>query len=324
MLTAYTIHQHCTRMAGAAYDADWVNSCNVNLPAAEKRVQYLSNLRTVNGIWRSAWLLKAVTCIDLTTLSGDDTQSNAQRLCRKAVSPIHKSILHKLGFEKDIQVAAVCVYPARVDDCVRALAALNSSHINVASVAAGFPSGQYPLETRLKEIKQAVNDGAREIDIVINRDYALSGNWKGVYDEVVEMKKACGPAHMKSILATGELGTLSNIYKASLVAMMAGSDFIKTSTGKETVNATLLVGLVMARAIREFYIRTGKKIGFKPAGGIRTAEDVLKWQILMKEELGNEWLNNDLFRIGASALLGEIELALFKVSFGRSPLLGEL
>jgi len=219
--------------------------------------------------------------------------------------------------EAGITTGAVCVYPNRVADCVKALKAIGAGHIPVASVATGFPAGQTHLSTRLEEIKLAVADGAREIDIVINRQLALSGDWRGVYNEVKLMKEACGSAHMKAILATGELGSLRNVYKASMVCMMAGADFIKTSTGKEGVNAVLIVGLVMVRAIREYLYRTGIKVGFKPAGGIRTAKDVLQWFFMMKEELGDDWLKNDLFRIGASGLLGDIERQLFHHVHGR-------
>lgn len=216
-----------------------------------------------------------------------------------------------------ITVGAVCVYPNRVADCVKYLKAANRPDIPVASVATGFPTGQVPLKTRLEEIKMAVADGAKEIDIVINRQFALEGNWRGVYDEVRMMRKACGEAHMKTILATGELGSMVNIYKASMACMMAGADFIKTSTGKEGVNAILPVALVMVRAIREFYQVTGYKVGFKPAGGIRSAKDACTWLSLMKEELGDEWLSPHLFRIGASALLIDIERQLFHFVYGR-------
>lgn len=216
-----------------------------------------------------------------------------------------------------ITVGAVCVYPNRVADCVKYLKAANRPDIPVASVATGFPTGQVPLKTRLEEIKMAVAEGAKEIDIVINRQFALEGNWRGVYDEVRMMRKACGEAHMKTILATGELGSMVNIYKASMACMMAGADFIKTSTGKEGVNAILPVALVMVRAIREFYQVTGYKVGFKPAGGIRSAKDACTWLSLMKEELGDEWLSPHLFRIGASALLIDIERQLFHFVYGR-------
>lgn len=216
-----------------------------------------------------------------------------------------------------ITVGAVCVYPNRVADCVKYLKAANRPDIPVASVATGFPTGQVPLKTRLEEIKMAVADGAKEIDIVINRQFALEGNWRGVYDEVRMMREACGEAHMKTILATGELGSMVNIYKASMACMMAGADFIKTSTGKEGVNAILPVALVMVRAIREFYQVTGYKVGFKPAGGIRSAKDACTWLSLMKEELGDEWLSPHLFRIGASALLIDIERQLFHFVYGR-------
>eukprot|EP01106_Pelomyxa_sp_JSP_P017537 TRINITY_DN724_c0_g1_i3.p2 TRINITY_DN724_c0_g1~~TRINITY_DN724_c0_g1_i3.p2 ORF type:complete len:210 (+),score=62.74 TRINITY_DN724_c0_g1_i3:135-764(+) len=207
--------------------------------------------------WQAAWLLRAVSCIDATTLAGDDTPGNVNRLCHKAATPVRQDILDKLGFTGRLTVGAVCVYPNRVRDAVAALASTRAPTIPVASVATGFPSGQTSLETRLAEIKQAVADGAAEIDIVINRHYALTGQWKLMYDEVRQMRQACGEAHMKTILATGELGTLTTIKRASLVCMMAGADFIKTSTGKERVNAVIPVGIVMARAIRDYYLRTG-------------------------------------------------------------------
>lgn len=200
--------------------------------------------------------------------------------------------------------------PARVTDAVNALKAAGCD-IPVASVAAGFPSGQTPLETKLAEIKLAVQYGAREIDIVISRSLVLSGQWEGLYEEIRQCREACGEAHMKTILATGELGSLANVYKASMIAMMAGSDFIKTSTGKEVENATLPVGVVMMRAIKEFYWQTGFKVGFKPAGGIRTAKEAITWLMLVKEELGVEWLKPELFRLGASSLLEDIEKQIF-------------
>ncbi len=299
-------------------DLEWVESVRVNKPACFKRAEELKVRRGVKKNYQIAWLLKAMTCIDLTTLSGDDTETNVQRLCFKAKQPIRIDLLEAVDMhKKGLTVGAVCVYPARVADAVKILKGLGASNIPVASVATGFPAGQTHIKTRLAEIRIAVEDGAREIDIVINRAYVLAGNWKGVYEEVKAFREACGPAHMKTILATGELGSLTNVYKASLVAMMAGSDFIKTSTGKEGVNAILPVGLVMARAIREYYKKTGVKVGFKPAGGIRTAKDACTWLALMKEELGNDWLNPDLFRLGASSLLSDIERQLFHGVTGR-------
>jgi len=259
-----------------------------------------------------------VTCIDLTTLSGDDTDANTSRLCLKAARPIRKDLLEAMDMaDAGITTGAVCVYPSRVKECVQFLKRYKAENIPVAAVATGFPSGQFPLSTRLQEIKMAVDAGAREIDIVINRTLALEHKWEEMFNEVVAMKAACGSAHMKSILAIGELGSMNNVYKASLVCMMAGSDFIKTSTGKEGVNATLAVGLVMCRAIREYHEKTGFRVGFKPAGGIRTAKDATTWLILIKEELGDSWLNNNMFRIGASSLLTDIERQLFHWVTGR-------
>jgi deoxyribose-phosphate aldolase len=195
--------------------------------------------------------------------------------------------------------------------------ALEGSGIPVASVATGFPAGLTPLPQRLAEIRYAVEQGAAEVDIVIHRAQVLTQDWNALYGEVAAMREACGEAHMKAILATGELKTLRNVYKASMVAMQAGADFIKTSTGKEDVNATLPVSLVMVRALRDYAGHTGFSVGFKPAGGLRTAKDALSWLILMKEELGRRWLEPDLFRIGASSMLGDIERQLEHHVTGR-------
>nr|XP_014350079.1 PREDICTED: deoxyribose-phosphate aldolase isoform X2 [Latimeria chalumnae] len=300
-----------------AKDLGWISRVRVNQPAVLRRAEQLQTRRTVKKDWQAAWLLRAVTCIDLTTLSGDDTPSNVHRLCFKAKHPIRDDLLKCLNMhDKGITTGAVCVYPSRVPDAVKALKAANCT-IPVASVATGFPAGQTPLKTRLEEVRGAVADGATEIDIVINRTLALTGQWQALYNEITQFREACGEVHMKTILGTGELGSLSNVYKASLVAMMAGSDFIKTSTGKEGVNATFPVALVMVRAIRDYYWKTGSKVGFKPAGGIHTAKDALAWLSLMKEELGDEWLKPELFRLGASTLLGDIERQIYHHVTGR-------
>lgn len=290
----------------------------VDLPAVRRRAATLGTRRTVKQQYQAAWLLKAVTCIDLTTLGGDDTEANVSRLCLKAARPIRADLLAAMGMQgAGITTGAVCVYPDRVKEARGWLNKYKAEDIPVASVATGFPSGQYPLATRLEEIKYALAQGATEIDIVINRAAVLEGDWELLYSEVKAMKATCGSVHMKTILAVGELGSMSNVYKASLVSMMAGSDFIKTSTGKEGVNATLEVGLVMVRAIREYHQATGHRVGFKPAGGIRTAKDATTWLILIKEELGGSWLNNAMFRIGASGLLTDIERQLFHWVTGR-------
>lgn len=300
---------HRARNAGVPLDLAWVERSHINMSAVNRRAATHQTRRTVKMEWQSAWYLRAVTCIDLTTLSGDDTQTNVERLCFKAKAPIREDLITALGVkDKHITVGAVCVYPNRVKEAVEFL---KGTGIPVASVAAGFPAGQTPLPLRLAEIRSAVADGAREIDIVISREHVLGGHWDLLYDEIKQMREACGEAKLKSILATGELGTFTNIYKASLVAMMAGSDTIKTSTGKEGVNATFPVALVMIRAIRDYKEQTGFWVGFKPAGGIRTAKDSLAWLSLMKEELGDEYTKNDLFRIGASALLVDLERQLF-------------
>ncbi|HUI89555.1 MAG TPA: deoxyribose-phosphate aldolase [Anaerolineales bacterium] len=307
---------HSARNPGMELDLDWVMGAHVNRSAVERRVEALPKRRTVKKDWQAAWLLRAVTCIDLTTLSGDDTPGRIHRLCAKAKQPIRPDMLEGLGVgEERITVGAVCVYPKRVADAVEAL---QGSGIPVASVATGFPAGQTPLPQRVQEIEQAIESGAREVDVVISRDHVLTGDWKSLYDELKQFRRTCGDsAHMKTILATGELGTLKQVYQASLVAMMAGSDFIKTSTGKESINATLEVSLVMVRAIREYLERTGHKVGFKPAGGISTAKQAMAWQELMKEELGDEWLMPNRFRIGASSLLTDLERQLYHFVTGH-------
>jgi deoxyribose-phosphate aldolase len=301
---------------GTPLDLDWVLAAHVNRSAVERRTATLPGRRSIKKEWQAAWLLRAVTCIDLTTLSGDDTPGRVRRLCFKARQPIRPDMLARLGVaEQQITVGAVCVYPSRVKDAVEALKGMD---IPVASVAAGFPAGQTPLPQRIAEIEQAIESGAREIDVVISRSHVLTGDWKSLYDEIKQFRQTCGDsAHMKTILATGDLGTLKQVYQASLVAMMAGSDFIKTSTGKESVNATLEVSLVMTRAIREYWERTGHRIGFKPAGGISTARQTMAWQALMREELGVEWLMPNLFRIGASSLLTDLERQLYHYISGH-------
>ncbi len=303
------------RNPGIPLDMGWVDGVTVNRSAVERRAQTLTARRSVKKDWQAAWLLRAVSCTDLTTLAGDDTPGNVQRLCAKARQPVRQDLVEALGMaDVGLTVAAVCVYHARVRD---ALAALKGTDIPVAAVSAGFPAGQSPYEQRVAEIEQSVEAGAKEIDIVISREHVLTGNWQRLYEEVQQFRRTCGDAHMKTILATGEHGTLRHVYQASAVCMMAGADFIKTSTGKEKVNATLPVGVVMTRAIREYRDRTGYKVGFKPAGGIRSAKDALNWLALMKEELDDEWLDRSLFRFGASGLIEDIERQLSHHVTGR-------
>jgi deoxyribose-phosphate aldolase len=296
-------------------DLDIVRSIHVNRSAVERRAATLPTRRTVKKEWQAAWLLRAITLMDLTTLSGDDTPGNVRRLCAKARNPLRHELLKDLGAEDlGITVGAVCVYHALVPTAVEAL---EGSNIPVAAVSTGFPAGLSPVAQRIAEIRESVAAGAREIDIVITRAHVLTGNWEALYDEVRSFREACGDAHMKSILATGELATLTNVARASVVAMQAGSDFIKTSTGKEGVNATLPFGIVMCRMIREYFEHTGFAVGFKPAGGIRTAKQSLEYLYLMKEELGDRWLRPDLFRYGASSLLTDIERQLEHFTTGR-------
>src|SRR5579863_373733 len=300
---------------GVPLNLDWVEDVRINTSAVERRAQSLVTRRTVKKDYQAAWLLRAISCMDLTTLSGDDTDERVRRLCAKARQPIQHDLVTKLGIESlDIKVAAVCVYHVFVETARRALEA---SGIRVAAVSTGFPAGLSPLSERIAEIRRSVEAGADEIDIVITRAHVFAAKWQALYDEITAFKHAAGPAHLKVILGTGDLLTLRNVARASHVAMMAGADFIKTSTGKEPVNATLPVGLVMTRAIREYATQTGYAVGFKPAGGIRTAKQSLEWLSLMKDELGPSWLKSDLFRFGASGMLADIERQLEHHATGR-------
>jgi len=303
------------RNPGMPLDLDWVAGVRVDRSAAERRAATLTTRRSVKADAQAGWLLKAITLIDLTTLAGDDTPSRVRRLCAKARSPVRPDLLVALGMEGvPLTTGAVCVYHALVP---AAVTALEGSGVPVAAVSTGFPAGLTPVETRIAEIRASVAAGAEEIDVVIHRAQALAGDWPALYDELRAFREACGPAHLKVILGTGELGPLRTVARASLVAMMAGADFVKTSTGKEGVNATLPVSLTMARTVRAYAERTGYAVGFKPAGGIRTSKDALAWMILMREELGRRWLEPDLFRFGASGLLGDIERQLEHHVSGR-------
>lgn len=295
-----------SRNTGMALDMDWVAGVQANTSAIERRAASLAGRRSVKKDYQAAWLLKAITLIDLTTLAGDDTAGRVQRLCAKARQPVRADILQALGMGP-VTTGAVCVYHDMVETAV---AALDGTHIPVAAVSTGFPAGLSPFDLRVQEIRESVKAGAQEIDIVISRRHALTGNWQALYEEMRIFREACGEAHVKAILATGELGSLRNVARASLVCMMGGADFIKTSTGKESVNATLPVSLVMMRAIRDYHTRTGHKIGYKPAGGISKAKDALVYLALLREELGTRWMMPDLFRFGASSLLGDIERQL--------------
>ena len=294
------------RNKGIDLDLDWISSIQANTSAIERRASSIASRRSVKKQHQAAWLLQAIKCIDLTTLSGDDTAGRVKRLCAKAKNPISSKLLEDLDLD-NITVGAVCVYHDMIE---AAVSKLKGTGIPVAAVSTGFPAGLSPLPLRIAEIEYSVSAGAREIDIVISRRHVLTQNWKALYEEVKDFRKACGSAHIKTILATGDLGTLRNVARASAVCMMAGADFIKTSTGKEPINATLPVSLVMVRAIREYHEKTGYKIGYKPAGGISKAKDALTYLSLIKEELGDQWLNPELFRFGASSLLGDIERQL--------------
>ena len=290
---------------GVPLQLDIINEVRVNKSAVEKRCASVTNRRTVKKYNQAAWLLKAITCMDLTTLSGDDPEGRVIRLCNKAKTPLRHDLLKSLGIEASkMKVGGVCVYHQFIRT---ALNALQGSTIPVVAVSTGFPAGHTPKKTKILEIKESIKSGAQEIDIVISRRHVLSGSWKKLYDEISEYKEASGEACLKTILATGELGTLKNVIKASLVCMMAGANFIKTSTGKENINATLPFTLVMSRAIREYFEHTGFEVGYKPAGGISSAKDCLSHMMLIKEELGSRWLHPSHFRLGASSLLSDIE-----------------
>jgi deoxyribose-phosphate aldolase len=300
---------------GIPLDLNWLQEVRVNTSAVERRAQTQMARRTVKKEWQAAWLLRAISCMDLTTLSGDDTDERVRRLCAKARQPIQQDLVQKLGIEGlGVKVGAVCVYHSFIET---ALNALEGSGVHVAAVSTGFPAGLSPLAERVAEIRRSVEAGAHEIDVVITRAHVFGGRWQALYDEVAAFRQACGGAHMKVILGTGDLLTLRNVARASFVAMMAGADFIKTSTGKEPTNATLPVSLVMVRAIREYAQQTGMAVGFKPAGGIRTAKQSIDWLAMMKEELGLSWMRAELFRFGVSSLLRDIERQLEHQATGR-------
>jgi deoxyribose-phosphate aldolase len=305
---AYLAARPLLKNNGTPLDLEWVKDVRINTSAVERRAQTHVARRTVKKDWQAAWLVRAITCMDLTTLFGDDTDERVRRLCAKARQPIRQDLVEKLRIaELDVKVAAVCVYHTFIET---ALHALEGTRVHVAAVSTGFPAGLSPLAERVAEIRRSVEAGAHEIDVVITRAHVFGGRWQALYDEVAAFKQACGTAHMKVILGTGDLLTLRNVGRASMVAMMAGADFIKTSTGKEPTNATLPVGFVMVRAIREYAQQTGMAVGFKPAGGIRTAKQSLDWLSMMKEELGLSWVRAEMFRFGASSLLGDIERQL--------------
>ena len=293
------------RNQASSLDLALIRHIKVNRNAAERRAASLLNRRTVKKEYQAAWLLKAIQCIDLTTLGGDDTPGRVERLCMKALRPLRADLMQALGMQA-LSTGAVCVYHEMIAPAAKVLA----GRLPIAAVSTGFPAGLSSFETKVREIELSVAAGATEIDIVITRQHVLTANWQALFDEMRAYRQACGGAHVKAILATGDLATLENVAKASWVCMLAGADFIKTSTGKEGVNATIPVALTMARTIRDYHERTGLQVGFKPAGGVSSAKAALSYLTLMKEELGNAWLQPHLFRIGASSLLTDIERQL--------------
>jgi len=303
------------RNPGVEYTESYFRDIRINRSAVVHRAATVTKRRSVKKENQAAWLLKAITCIDLTTLSGDDPPAKVHRLCAKARQPLTSALIDALGVsDLEISTGAVCVYHNMIP---HAVSALEGTGIPVAAVSTGFPAGQIPHRLKMAQIREAVKAGAGEIDIVISREKVLTGDWHGLYREILDFREACGDSHLKTILATGELGTLTNVARASQVCMMAGADFIKTSTGKESVNATLPVTLVMLRAIRDYEDETGYRIGFKPAGGIKSAKEAIEYLVLMKEELGDPWLSPALFRFGASSLLTDIERQLEHHVTGR-------
>lgn len=303
------------RNSGIQFDPALVDAQRINMSAVERRASSLGGRRTVKKEWQVAWMLRAISMIDLTTLQGDDTPGRVRRLCTKAVNPLDPAIMAALGIaDMPLTVGAVCVYHAMVETAVEAL---RGSQVPVAAVSTGFPAGLAPMETRLQEIRASAAAGAREIDIVVTRNLVLNQRWRELYEEVQAFCDAAGTARLKAIIAVGELGSLTNVARASMVAMMAGADFIKTSTGMESSNASLPVSLVMMRQIREFHRLTGQKVAFKPAGGIRTAKDAVAYLVMVKEELGDDWLNSDMFRFGASGLLNDLERQIEFHATGR-------
>ena len=279
-----------------------LNSPTVDAIMAEQRAASFQT-RSIKTSMKLAGLKLALSMVDLTTLEGKDSPEKVRSLCRKAVRPYERD--EELLGERLPSVAAVCVYPSMVPT---AKELLDGTGVNVASVATGFPSGQYPLDVRIRDVEEAVRDGADEIDMVINRGAFLSGRYDEVAREIREVKQACGDAHLKVILETGELETYDNVRRASdlAIANIADGDFIKTSTGKVSPAATMPVTLVMLEAIRDAYLHDGKKIGMKPAGGIRTAKQSLHYLVMVKETLGDAWLSPTWFRFGASSLANDL------------------
>ena len=303
------------RNPGYPLDLDWVGRVRMNRSALERRAATIGTRRTVKKEWQAAWLLRAITLMDLTTLNSDDTPGRVERLCAKARHPLAQDIIDGYDIaELKIMPAAVCVYHAFVPTAVKAL---EGTGIPVAAVSTAFPHGLAPVDTKIREIEESVAAGAREIDIVIERQQVLTGDWPALYEQIRAFREACGDAHLKTILGTGDLATLNQVAKASLVCIMGGADFIKTSTGKEKINATLPVTLAMVRIIRWVAEETGIEIGYKPAGGISSAKTALDYMALMKEELGTHWLEPHLFRFGASSLLTDIERQLEHNLTGR-------
>ena len=296
------------RNPGLPLDPGWIAGARADARDVQARTRRISQRAPVSADREVAQCLQALACIDLTTLAGDDTPARIRRLCATALSPLPGDLAGTIGLEPDAnRTAGICVYHRFLGEATRIL---EGSAVRVCAVSAGFPHGLSPLEQRVGEVRASVGAGAQEVDVAIMRAHVLTGDWSALYDEIRAFRDAGGDAVLKVILSTGELGTLTNVARASRVAMMAGADFLKTSTGMEKVNATLPAGLVMAEEIRAYRDRTGVAVGLKPAGGIRSADQALDWLMLAGGLLGPEWTRPELFRLGASSLLGELEARL--------------
>lgn len=300
--------------AMATDDLEWARAARVSPTALARRAAAVGRARRRSGRSEPELLARAVRLLDLTTLAGDDTPDHVARLAAAAARPLRDGLWDRLHLEgPPPTVASVCVYPALVP---AAVAALRGTGIPVAAVAGGFPAGQVPLGQKTDEVRRALEAGAGEIDAVISRAHVLAGDWAALYDEVAAIRAACGEAVLKTILATGDLGTYRQVAISARVCLLAGADFVKTSTGKERTNATLAVGLVLARAIRAHAYRSGRLAGLKPAGGLATAQDALDWLVLARADLGPGATEPTRLRLGASGLLADLERRLSRFAAG--------
>lgn len=315
-----TFTSQAARNSIHTFDPNILKSLWVDSTGILSRVEKITKTRMPKKEHQAAWLKALVSMLDLTTLEGSDTPGRLGRLCQKALRPLPSDLEQSLNIQPlstepaNLHVAAVCVYGSLVSAAKKML---DGASVKVAAVSTSFPHGQTPLSLKVEETKALISAGADEIDMVMNRNALLAGDYYKVYEEIAEIREACGETHLKVILETGELGELKTVWIASEIAMQAGADFIKTSTGKIPSAATLPVGLIMTHAIQDFYLRTGYKVGFKAAGGIRSAKVGLQWMGLIKETVGESWLTPKLFRVGASTLLDDIARQLHHLDTGQ-------